>query len=84
MSGLPIDIVDTGAGSFTASPAAAPRSRVQTWWRSFEQYSRGLLFNPLAFARPVWRQAPSYPVPEDGNRGAIGTDIGNVGETFFR
>src|SRR6185503_9794146 len=91
MSGQPIDIVDTGAGSFyglnngvspLARPNWAPGASRNT---AFSNVRPGYFFNPLAFVRPVvtaGRPIPSSNGAEIAN--ALGTDIGNVGRNVLR
>jgi hypothetical protein len=85
MSGLPIDIVDAGAGSFYglsggSNPLARPDLVSDT-----RQPPAGFFFNPYAFARPVIQTG--QPIPSSGGTaiaGAAGTDIGNVGRNILR
>jgi carboxypeptidase family protein/TonB-dependent receptor-like protein len=91
MSGLPIDIVDTGAGSFyglnagttpLARPSLAPGL---TCGSARDGAPAGYFFNPFAFVRPVVQSG--QPIPSSGGTdlaGAIGTDIGNVGRNCLR
>jgi hypothetical protein len=91
MSGLPIDVVDTMAGSFygvdrgsspLARPSFAPDANCIT---AAENVPAGLFFNPFAFARPVVQ--PNQPIPSSGRgaiASAIGTDIGTVGRNCLR
>ena len=86
MSGLPIDVVDTGAGSFyglangtnpLARPSLAAGISCSDANRSVPA---GYFFNPSVFARPV--VLSGQPIPSSGgtaNGDATGTDIGNVG-----
>lgn len=86
MSGAPIDIVDTGAGSFYGldkggSPLARP-SLVSgaTCASAMSNVPAGDYFNPAVFAEPV--VLPGQPIPSSGGRAfasAAGTDVGNVG-----
>ena len=91
MSGVPIDIVDTGAGSFyglnnganpLARPNWAPGANRRT---ATTNIPAGYFFNPLAFARPVVAAGKLIP---SSNGAAIanglGTDIGNVGRNVLR
>ena len=87
MSGLPIDIVDTGAGRSTAwrrrQPARAAELSVGE--PRFEQSPAGYYFNPFAFARPV--VLAGQPIPSSNGAAmaaAAGTDIGNVGRNVLR
>jgi hypothetical protein len=85
MSGLPIDIVDTGAASFYGlsnggSPLARPNLLMEPG-----KPPPGYFFNPFAFARPVVQAG--QPIPSSGETaiaGATGTDIGNVGRNILR
>lgn len=91
MSGLPIDIVDTGAGSFYGvANGSAPLAR-PSWAESANREAAtgtapaGFYFNPFAFQRPVI--LPGQPIPSSGGSalaGAIGTDFGNVGRNVLR
>jgi hypothetical protein len=86
MSGLPIDVIDGGAGSFYglngARPnwtAAADRKTVMT------NIPSGYFFNPFAFTRPVVQA--NQPIPSSHGRAiadAAGIDIGNVGRNILR
>lgn len=91
MSGAPIDVVDTGAGSFyglnngvnpLARPSWAPGATLQT---AMSNIPAGYAFNPLAFARPIVTTGKLIP---SANGSAIanasGTDIGNVGRNVLR
>jgi hypothetical protein len=86
MSGLPIDIVDTGAGSFYGlSGGGAALARPNLIGDPFSNVPAGYLFNPYAFARPV--VAAGAIIPSSGGKataGAAGTDIGNVGRNILR
>jgi hypothetical protein len=85
MSGLPIDIVDTGAGSFYGlSNGSSPLARPNLV-KELGQAPPGLFFNPFAFARPVVQAG--QPIPSSGGAaiaGAAGTDIGNLGRNILR
>jgi hypothetical protein len=89
MSGLPIDIVDSLAGSFyfgansgLARPgwaAGATRSTAMT------NVPAGYYFNALAFVRPTVQ--PGQVIPSSNGTAianATGTDIGNVGRNVLR
>ena len=97
MSGQPIDIVDTGAGSFyglnngtnpLARPSWAPGATRGT---AASNVPAGYFFNPFAFGRPnvptgqvipsSLGTAVSGPVPPGA---PFGTDIGNVGRNVLR
>jgi hypothetical protein len=91
MSGLPIDIVDTGAGSFyglSGGSAALARPNWDTGASRDTATSSapaGYYFNPFAFARPVILAGQA--LPSSGGTaiaGAAGTDIGNVGRNVLR
>ncbi len=86
MSGLPIDIVDTGAGSFYGiSGGGSPLARPNIVGDPFSNIPAGYFFNPFAFARPVVLAGQVIP-SSDGTAiaGAAGTDIGNVGRNILR
>src|ERR1051325_1176881 len=86
MSGLPIDIVDTGAGSFYGlSGGSNPLARPNLVSDPFSNIPAGYFFNPAAFARPVI--LAGQVIPSSGGTavaGALGTDIGNVGGNILR
>ncbi len=86
MSGLPIDIVDTGAGSFYGLNAgSAALARPNIIGDPFSNVPAGYFFNPLAFARPV--VAAGAVIPSSGGvaiAGALGTDIGNLERNVLR
>ncbi|HVQ39023.1 MAG TPA: TonB-dependent receptor [Pyrinomonadaceae bacterium] len=86
MSGLPIDVVDTGAGSFYGlSGGSAALARPNLVGDPFANVPAGYFFNPLAFARPV--VAAGAAIPSSGGSavaGAVGTDIGNAGRNIIR
>jgi len=93
MSGLPIDIVDTGAGSFYglsngASPLARPSLVAgMTCSNANQNVPTGSFFNATVFARPTVQSG--QPIPSsDGTAtagpGPVGTDIGNVGRNCLR
>jgi hypothetical protein len=85
MSGLPVDIVDTGAGSLyglangnnpLARPSFAPGSTCAT---AKEDVPSGYFFNPFVFNSPV--VLAGQPIPSShgiATATARGTDIGNV------
>jgi len=91
MSGLPIDIIDGGAGSFfglsggnnaLVRPNWAPGATVST---ATSNIPAGYFFNPLAFVRPVVLAGQIIPSSNGtATAGAIGTDIGNVGRNVLR
>jgi hypothetical protein len=91
MSGLPIDIIDGGAGSFyglsggnnaLVRPIWAPGATGST---ATSNIPAGYFFNPRAFVRPVVLTGQVIP-SSSGNAtaGATGTDIGNVGRNVLR
>jgi len=91
MSGLPIDIIDGGAGSFYGlsggnnalmRPSWAPGAMTTT---ATSNIPAGYFFNPFAFARPTVAAGQLIP----SSRGtaianATGTDFGNVGRNVLR
>jgi hypothetical protein len=89
MSGLPIDIIDTAAGSFyfgansgLSRPSWAPGATRET---ATSNVPPGYFFNPFAFVRPVVQSG--RPIPSSHGSavaGAQGTDIGNVGRNPLR
>lgn len=91
MSGQPIDVVDTGAGSFyglnngvnpLARPNWAPGATVEA---AFTNVPPGYFFNPSAFIRPVVTAGQSIPSSNGtATANAAGTDIGNVGRNALR
>jgi hypothetical protein len=83
MSGLPIDIVDTSAGSLYGLNGAA-LSRPNLVGDPFSNVPAGYFFNPLAFARPVVAAGAVIPSSGTATAAAIGTDIGNVGRNILR
>jgi len=91
MSGLPIDIVDTGAGSFYgldkgANPLARPSLVAGMTCKSATQGTpAGYFFNPTVFARPLVQAG--QPIPSSGGTAtasAFGTDIGDAGRNCLR
>lgn len=90
MSGLPIDVVDTGAGSLYGLSGASAALARASWAPSSTVATAtnapaGYYFNPLAFARPVI--AAGQPIPSSGGSAiadALGTDVGNVGRNVLR
>ena len=98
MSGLPIDIVDSGAGSFyglaggnnaLARPNWAPGANRSTVTSNIPT---GYFFNPSAFARPLVLANQSIPSsngaavadPTCGQPTVLCTDFGNVGRNVLR
>jgi hypothetical protein len=92
MSGLPIDVVDTNAGSLyglAGGNAALARPILALGFSSCSAAMRsipeGYFFNPLAFARPM--VGAGQVIPSSGGTAiasATGTDIGNVGRNCLR
>ncbi len=91
MSGLPIDIIDGGAGSFyglsggnnaLVRPSWAPGATTGT---ATTNIPAGYFFNPLAFVRPIVLTGQVIP-SSNGTAvaGATGTDFGNVGRNVLR
>jgi hypothetical protein len=85
MSGLPVDIVDTGAGSLYglargSSPLARPNLAPGYTCRSAtDNVPAGYFFDPLAFSSPV--VLAGQPIPSSGGvatASSNGTDIGDV------
>jgi hypothetical protein len=89
MSGQPIDIADTGAGSFyfgLNSGLARPNwAAGATRATATSNVPPGYFFNPFAFVRPVVQSGQLIP-SSNGTAvaGAQGTDIGNVGRNVLR
>ncbi len=88
MSGAPIDIVDSGAGTFyygpggIARPNWAPGATRNT---ATSSVPAGYFFNPFAFARPVVLVGQLIPSSNGAaTAGAPGTDIGSVGRNVLR
>jgi hypothetical protein len=91
MSGLPIDIVDTGAGSLYgldkgANPLARPSLVAgMSCSNANQNVPSGSFFNATVFARPTVQSG--QPIPSSGGMataGAVGTDIGSVGRNCLR
>ena len=91
MSGLPIDILDGGAGSFygltggnnaLVRPSWAPGATSST---ATSNIPSGYYFNPLAFVRPIVLTGQVIPSSNGtATAGANGTDLGNVGRNTLR
>jgi len=86
MSGLPVDIVDTGAGSLYgldkgANPLARPSLVAgMTCKNATQDVLPGYFFNPTVFARPVVQAGQRIPSSSGtATASAVGTDIGDVG-----
>ncbi len=86
MSGLPIDIVDTGAGSFYGlAGGASPLARPNVVGDPHRNIQAGYFFDPFAFARPTVPAGQLIPSSIGAARAdAVGTDIGNVGRNGLR
>ncbi len=91
MSGLPIDIEDTGAGSLYglangANPLARPSLVAgMTCKNATQDVPAGHFFNPTVFARPLVQIGQA--IPSSGGiatASAAGTDIGDVGRNCLR
>jgi Carboxypeptidase regulatory-like domain/TonB-dependent Receptor Plug Domain len=86
MSGLPIDIVDTGAGSFYGlSGGGAALARPNVVGDPFSNVPAGYYFNPYVFVRPVVAAGAAIPSSNGtATAGAAGTDIGTIKRNFIR
>src|SRR5207245_1153144 len=89
MSGVPIDIVDTNAGSFYFGPNN-PASRPSwapgaTRSSAMSNIPAGYFFNPFAFVRPVVSTGRVIP-SSNGTAiaGDTGTDFGSIGRNVLR
>jgi hypothetical protein len=89
MSGLPIDITDSNAGSFylganngLSRPSWAPGATRST---ATSNVPPGYFFNPFAFVRPVVLAGQLIPSSNGtATASATGTDFGNVGRNVLR
>ena len=91
MSGLPIDIIDGGAGSFyglsggnnaLVRPSWAPGATISA---ATSNIPAGYFFNPIAFVRPIVLTGKVIPSSNGlATAGATGTDFGNVGRNVLR
>ena len=89
MSGLPIDIVDSNAGSFylgpnngLSRPSWVPGATRNT---AFSNIPPGYFFNPFAFMRPTVLAGQLIPSSSGtATAAATGTDFGNVGSNVLR
>ncbi|HYJ86456.1 MAG TPA: hypothetical protein VEW46_10395 [Pyrinomonadaceae bacterium] len=89
MSGLPIDIVDSNAGSFylglnngLSRPSYAPGANRS---EATSNIPTGYFFNPFAFARPIVLAGQVIPSSNGAAiAGATGTDFGDVGRNVLR
>jgi hypothetical protein len=91
MSGLPIDVVDTGAGSFyglsngSIALARPQWAQAATRGTATKDVPQGYFFNPAAFVRPFILTGQLIPSSNDSALAdAAGTDIGNVGRNVLR
>ena len=95
MSGLPIDVVDAGAGSLyglTGGGARASWAPGSTRSTATSNIPAGYFFNPFAFARA--RLIGGQTIPSSGgaavadttcsNAAVVCTDLGNVGRNVLR
>jgi hypothetical protein len=93
MSGLPIDIVDTGAGSlYGLSGGSSALARPNLVGDPLSNIPAGYFFNPLAFARP--RVTGGQVIPSSGGiafadttcslAAVVCTDFGNVKRNLLR
>jgi len=91
MSGLPIDVVDAGAGSFYGLANAGNALSRPQWAEGATRRTAGLnipagyFFNPAAFVRPI--VLGGEVIPSSGGTAtaaATGSDIGNVGRNVLR
>ena len=89
MSGLPIDVVDSLAGTFylgaNAGGARPNFALGETRAMATSNIPSGYYFNPLAFARPV--VLAGQPIPSSNGTAianATGTDFGNVSRNILR
>jgi hypothetical protein len=90
MSGSPIDVVDSAAGSLYGLNAATPFARPNyapgaTREGAMVNVPAGYFFNPYAFARPFVQAGQVIP-SSNGTAiaGARGTDLGHVGRNILR
>jgi len=88
MSGLPIDIVDGGAGSLYGFSGiltfARPSWALGARSSATSNIPSGYFFNPFAFGRPVVQAGKLIPSSNGTARAdATGTDIGNVGRNVL-
>jgi Carboxypeptidase regulatory-like domain/TonB-dependent Receptor Plug Domain len=89
MSGLPIDIVDSNAGSFylgqnngLSRPSWAPGATRTT---ATSNIPAGYFFNPFAYSRPTVVAGQMIPSSNGtATAAATGTDFGNVGRNVLR
>ncbi len=87
MSGLPIDIVDSEAGSFygLSGGNALARPNLAPGINPHGNGLPGYYFNPFAFVRPAVRSGQPIPSSEGtAVAAALGTDIGFIGRNILR
>ena len=86
MSGLPIDIVDGGAGSlYGLSLARSNWASGATRSTATSNVPAGYFFNPFAYARPIVLTNQLIPTSKGtAQADATGTDFGNVGRNVLR
>jgi hypothetical protein len=91
MSGLPIDIVDGGAGGFYGLNAGNNALARPNWAvgatpsTATSNVPVGYFFNPFAFVRPVIQAGQPIPSSNGAARAdGLGTDFGNVGRNVLR
>jgi hypothetical protein len=91
MSGLPIDIVDGGAGSGGPGSFYGSSTWRPNWAAGADRRTAstnippGYFFNPFAFTRPIVQA--NQPIPSSGGlaiANATGTDFGDVGRNVLR
>lgn len=91
MSGLPIDIVDGGAGGFYGLNAGNNALARPNWaagatpGTAASNVPAGYFFDPFAFVRPVIQAGQLIPSSNGAARAdGLGTDFGNVGRNVLR
>jgi Carboxypeptidase regulatory-like domain/TonB-dependent Receptor Plug Domain len=90
MSGLPIDIVDTGAASFYGLSGGSAALARPNWAEgasrsTASQAPAGYYFDPFAFQRPIILAGQPIPSSKGAvTAGAAGTDFGNIGRNVLR
>ena len=85
MSGLPIDIVDSGAGSLYGLSAPNALARPNYAKGVSSNSPVGYFFDPFAFARPTVLAGQLIPSSRGtATAGATGTDFGDVGRNVLR
>jgi hypothetical protein len=91
MSGLPIDVVDGGAGGFYGLNAGNNALARPNWaagatpGTAMSNVPGGYFFDPFAFVRPVIQAGQLIPSSNGAARAdGLGTDFGNVGRNVLR